>query len=106
MKLHIQKKRRFPRFPANQKSQFCLQERYGNWKDCIIHTISRGGVGIALKEKINVGSNIFLEIPIPYEFAPLSLQGTLRWIKEKENDFLGGVEFKKVLDEEQFSILG
>ena len=59
-----------------------------------------------MKDIINVGSIIFLEIPMPHEFAPLNIKGTLRWIKEKENDFIGGVEFTKVLDEVQFSKLG
>ena len=106
MILQVQKKRRFPRFASKQKSQYCLQEMYGSWKECTVHTISRKGVGIALKEQINVGSKIFLEIPLPHKFAPLSIKGTLRWILEKENDFLGGIEFNKVLDAEQFSMLG
>lgn len=106
MTLQIQRKRRYTRFASKQKALYCLQERYGSWKECTIHTISRKGVGITLKENINMGSIIFLEIPVPYEFAPLSIKGTLRWIKEKENDFIGGIEFTKALDEEQFSILG
>jgi len=106
MTLQIQKKRRFTRFASKQKAQYCLQERYGSWKECTMYTISRKGVGITLKEKINVGSIIFLEIPMPNEFAPLSIKGTLRWINEKEKDVIGGVEFTKVLDEEQFSKLG
>ena len=106
MTLQIQRKRRFTRFASKQKAQYCLRERYGSWKECTIHTTSRKGVGITLKEKINVGSIIFLEIPIPHEFAPLSIKGTLRWIKEKENDFIGGIEFTKALDEVQFSKLG
>ena len=106
MKLQIQKKRRFTRFPSKQKAQYCLQERYGSWKECTIHTISRKGIGITLKEKINVGPIIFLEIPMPHELVPFSIKGTLRWIKEKENDFIGGIEFTKVLDEVQFSKLG
>jgi hypothetical protein len=102
----IQKKRRFTRFASKQKAQYCLQESYGSWKECTIHTISRKGVGITIKETINMGSIIFLEIPMPHEFAPFNIKGTLRWIKEKENDFIGGIEFTKALDEEQFSILG
>jgi len=106
MTLQIRKKRRFTRFASKQKAQYCLRERYGSWKECTIHTTSLKGVGITLKEKINVGSIIFLEITIPHEFAPLSIKGTLRWIKEKENDFIGGIEFNKVLDEVEFSKLG
>jgi hypothetical protein len=104
--LQIQRKRRCPRFASKQKAQYCIQERYGSWKECTIHTISLKGVGITLKEKINIGSLIFLEIPMPLEFAPLSIKGALRWIKEKENDFVGGIEFTKVLDEVEFSKLG
>ena len=102
----IQKKRRFTRFASKQKAQYCLQESYGSWKECTIYTISRKGVGITLKEKINMDSIIFLDIPMPHEFAPLSIKGTLRWIKEKENDFIGGIEFNKAIDEVQFSKLG
>ena len=106
MAFQIQEKRRFIRFASKQKAQYCLQERYDIWKECTIHTISCKGVGITLKDVINVGSIIFLEIPMPHEFAPLNIKGTLRWIKEKENDFIGGIEFTKVLDEVQFSKLG
>ena len=106
MILQVQKKRRFPRFTANQKSQYCLQEMYGSWKECTVHTISRKGVGIALEEQIDVGSKVCLEVPLPHKFAPLSIEGTLRWIIEKENGFHGGIEFNKVLDDEHFSMLG
>ena len=106
MTLQMQKKRRFTRFASKQKAQYCLQESYGSWKECFIHTISQKGVGMTIKENINRGSTIFLEIPMPHEFVPLSIKGTLRWIKEKENDFNVGIEFAKTLDEEQFSMLG
>lgn len=106
MTSQMQRKRRFTRFASKQKAQYCLQNSYGSWKECFIHTISRKGVGITIKENINKGSIVFLEIPMPHEFAPFSIKGTLRWIKAKENDFMGGIEFDKALDEEQFSILG
>ena len=102
----IQKKRRFMRFAANQKAQYCLRQRYGSWQECTIHTISRKGVGIFLNKKLNVGSVIFLEITTPHEFAPLNIKGTLKWIKERDSVFTGGIEFTKELDEIQFRKIG
>ena len=63
--------------------------------------VSRKGMGIVFltHEKINVGSTVLLEIAIPTALNPVRVVGIVRWIRKKDNDFIGGVESTKLLDD-------
>ena len=57
------------------------------------------GIKFHTPEGIKVGSIINLETVVPSETEPFNVRGTLKWIKEKESEFIGGVELTEVLDE-------
>jgi len=59
-------------------------------------------MNLLLKEKINLGSTICLEIPLPGALATINVNGTLKWIEERGNDFICGIELTKILDDEKF----
>ena len=48
---------------------------------------------------IPIGSTINLEITVPSQLEPMSVRGTLQWIKQENNEYSGGIELIEVLDE-------
>jgi hypothetical protein len=89
------------RFATNLKGRYFVKELEKLWGNCTVFDVSRTGMGIKFhtSKPIDVGSTITIEIEVPSELEPMSLKGILRWIKEGENKFLGGIELTKVLDE-------
>jgi len=57
------------------------------------------GIIFLTREKINVGSTVLLEIAVSTELKPVHVVGILRWTRQKGNDFVGGVESTKILDD-------
>jgi hypothetical protein len=57
------------------------------------------GITFHTTETIQVGSTINLEIRVPSEREPMSVKGTLKWIKQENNEYSGGIELIEVLDE-------
>lgn len=68
---------------------------------------SRKGMGIKfhIPEGIKVGSMINLETVVLSETEPLNVRGVLKWLEQKENELIGGVEFAEVQDEINFLII-
>ena len=95
-------RRKFFRFLRQRKTQYFSQERIENKQECTIVDVSREGMKVLFHEKINLGSIICLEIPIPGEVVPINVNGILRRIEEKGNDFICGIELTKVFDDEEF----
>ncbi len=89
------------RFSTNLKGRYFIKEVAKHWGNCTIFDVSRSGIGIRFhtSEKIEVGSTIEVEIEIPSELQPMSVRGILRWIKQADNEFVGGIQLTEVLDE-------
>ena len=68
------------------------------WEDCIITESSKRGLGIEFytKEKINEGSIVNLKVLMPTEPKPVMVKGILKWIKKKDEYFIGGVEWLSI----------
>ena len=86
--------RKFPRSPIELKSQFLVKVKKRDWEQCTIINVSREGMGIIFqtRRKIEVGSTIYLKIFTPMESEPVNAKGILKWIKEEEDNFIGGIE--------------
>ena len=95
-------RRRFKRFDTQRKARYFLKEGSGCWKECTIVNISRKGVGILFPthEKITMGSTILLKMFYSSETESTSVIGMLRWMRKRKNDFIGGIESIKVLDDD------
>jgi hypothetical protein len=95
-------RRRFKRFDTQRKARYFLKEGSGCWKECTIINISRKGLGILFRthEKIQVGSTILLRAFFSAETESISVIGMVRWIRKRKNDFIGGIESIKVLDDD------
>jgi len=87
----MEKRRKFPRTALPQKARFFGAK---GWEDCTITEASREGLSIQFytSEKIKAGSLIHLKVLMPSEPNPVDVQGMLKWIEEKGEHYIGGVE--------------
>ena len=94
-------RREYIRFSTNLKGRYSTGDLGKNWGECTVLDASRKGMGIKFHtpEGIKVGSIINLETVIPSATEPLNVRGVLKWIEQKENELIGGVEFAAVQDE-------
>ena len=100
----LQRRRRFYRYSTRLIAQYFLEGMASDWKECNVITVARKGMGIVFhtKKKIDVGSTINLAITAPGEEEPITVKGTLRWIKKSKKYFVGGIEFADFLDTDRF----
>jgi hypothetical protein len=97
--------RTFRRFDTtNLKANYFAKEGKTSWKECTINKVSRKGIGIIFHtdEKINAGSTLDLKIFISKELDYFTVKGILKWIKQNENDFIGGIELTEFLSETEW----
>lgn len=103
-------RRKFKRFPIQLSARY-LEENEGEWQDCFVINISREGMGIEVyvRERIRMGSVLQLEIVVPIKKEPISVMGTLMWIKElKRNprfNFVCGVMLITIDPEDKWALL-
>lgn len=99
--------RRFQRYTINLEAQYFLEEEKGEWKECTITTLGRGGVGIAIQpfEKIGVNSDLFLGIFYSEEFDPINVKGIVRWMKGQGSYFIIGIEVTSESDQDKLANL-
>ena len=98
-------KRRTGRFLAKLKAHYFLSEKKGELKECTIFNISPIGIGAEFHEKHEIGSLIHLMVDIPGETQHVIVKGSIKWIRQKGNRFIGGIELTKTLDNATFSTL-
>lgn len=103
----MENRRRHKRFSMQLDAQYCFDDTKKNWKHCTIMDANHKGMGIKFKkpETTAAGSTIHLEIWVGKELNPIAIKGTLQWIGEGGNNFVGGVELTEVLDEITWSNL-
>ena len=97
--------RTFRRFDTtNLKANYLVKEGKIVWKECTINKVSRKGIGITLHtdEKITVGTTLDLKIFISKELEYFTVKGIVKWIKQKENNLIGGIELTEFLSETEW----
>ena len=95
----------FTRFDTtNLKAKYFVKEGEISWKECTINKVSRKGLGITFHadEKITIGSTLHLNIFISKESACFTVKGILKWLTQRENNLVGGIELTKVLSETEW----
>jgi len=100
--------RKFPRFCVHLSGRYFSDSQKAGWKECTIIEISRKGMLIKCPsdEKIPAGSTICLEVYIPRQLDPVNVKGTVKWVRQTDDNLLSGIELCKLLDENLFSQLG
>jgi len=96
----IEERRRFFRFPTNLKCLYYLEGDKEGLNKCNIFNISYEGLGIKFhtSDKIKIGLKIHFGIINKWEITPISVKGILKWIEDRDNYFVGGIELTKALD--------
>ena len=99
--------RKFIRYPTKLWGQYFLNDRKEKGQECTIFDVCRKGMGILFhtNEEINVGTTIHLEIPDPKSLETITVSGELRWFREKEKGFIGGIELDSTLSPEEVTML-
>jgi len=87
--------RRSPRCRLPQRATFF---GLNGWEDCIITESSKRGLGIEFytKKKIDEGSIVNLKVLMANEPKPVMITGILKWIKNKGDYFIGGMEWLSI----------
>jgi c-di-GMP-binding flagellar brake protein YcgR len=94
----MENRRRFSRIDTLWEARYFLKERERGWGKCTIIDFSHKGIGIEFhtSEEINVGSSIHLDIFVPKELKTVCVEGKLKWINQRRNDFVGGIEWYRI----------
>ncbi len=97
--------RRSGRYVTQLKAQYFLDDDKDHWKECTIININPKGMCVEFNEGINVNSTIHLVIIKSGESEPIIVKGILKWLRQKKNNFIGGIELAETLDENTFAKL-
>ena len=100
-------KRKSRRFTTNLKAQYFLGENKGSGKECTVINVSSNGAGLEFytHEKIGISTNLTLKVFAPKATGPINIKGILKWVKQGEKDFVGGVEVVLQSDKEKLAVL-
>jgi len=103
-------RRKYKRFPMQLSAQY-LEENGKEWKECSVINISREGIGIEVyvRERIQIGSILQLELDVPIKKEPIKVMGTLMWIRKLKGNprfnFVGGVMLITINTEDKWTLL-
>ena len=106
----MDERRKFIRFPTELISRYS-ESGENDWKECSVIDISREGMGInvSAQEYISEGVILQMEITVPVQDDPISVTGTLMWIRElKDNprfNYLGGVKLLSIKPEDKWTLM-
>ncbi|MBW2574009.1 MAG: PilZ domain-containing protein [Deltaproteobacteria bacterium] len=106
----MENRRKFIRFPIKFSARYS-KENENRWNQCSVIDISREGMGVIvyLNEKIHLSSILNLIIDVPGKKAPVSVAGTLAWIKEFEGNpefnYEGGIKLITIDSEDKWLLL-
>ncbi len=102
----METKRRYNRYSTNLMARYSFGAKKA-WKECTIISIGRGGVGLEYTafEKIDIGSTIHLEIFTSEGLETISIEGSVRWIKQGENYINAGIEVTLEFDQDKLANL-
>ena len=102
-------RRRFSRIETLLEARYVQKGNKRDWGKCTIIDFSSKGMGIEFHTSKEIGSTVHLEVFVHTEADPVCVEGELRCINQRRNDFVGGIEWchinRKALDEDKFASL-
>ena len=107
MENEMEEKRKSRRYTTNLKAQYFLGDSKGYGKECTVINVSGNGAGLEFytHEKIGISTDLTLKIFALKATDPINVKGILRWVKQGEKDFVGGVEVVLESDKEKLAVL-
>jgi hypothetical protein len=88
-------------------AQYFLVGRSAKYLGCTITDLSRNGAGalFPMKEKLETGAIILLDMLCPGTFQRVSVVGEIKRSYKKSSAVFGGIQFQPPLSEDVFSML-
>lgn len=88
-------KRKSFRIDTQMDGSYSIKGNLRLWKKCTVINFSREGTGILFftSEAIKIGSTIHLKVDSSVKPKPISIKGTLAWIKKEKEGFIGGIKW-------------
>ena len=82
------------RFPTEIKTRYLIDGE-DTWKECTVVDMSREVMDIVFRanEEIPLGTIIHLKAQRPQETEVLNIKGTLKWIRQSVDVYVGGIEW-------------
>lgn len=93
-------KRKDARFETRLKALYYVHTENEGLEKCEIINVSYGGLGIQFKQArdFNDRSAINIGVVVKWQFIPISLKGSVKWLSENLKHPIGGVELEVPLD--------
>ena len=86
----------YRRIKLQYRTFFTLKEKNRGWEECTLLNINRNLKGVAIQfhtdKEIKVNSVITIDLSTTEEFRPACITGIVRWVKQTESEFTGGIE--------------
>lgn len=89
-------KKDYRRIKLQYRTFFTLKEKNRGWEECTLLNINRNLKGVAIQfhtdKEIKVNSVITIDLSTSEESRPACITGIVRWVKQTQNEFTGGIE--------------
>jgi len=95
------------RFPTILRGFYFSEDKKGEGKECTIINISHNGAGVEFYtlETVHAKSKLSLEILPPDGKETVTVEGTIRWVKQGRKDCVCGIRLREKLNEDQKAML-
>ena len=97
------------RIELQYPARFTLKEENGSWQDCTLININQNltGVGVRFhaRKEINARAVVTIDVMTSSTSGPLCITGVVKWVKQTENDCIGGIELIRPTDKLKIVLL-
>ena len=93
-------KRAYLRFSTRLNALYYVSDEHESLEKCDILNVSYGGLGVQFKHAgtFKYSSAINLGVVVKWQFMPISLKGTVKWLGEGVDHLFCGIELTVPLD--------
>jgi len=103
----LSNRRLYQREKVELIARYFIENKSTKYMGCTVVNLSRNGAGalFPLKEKLEEGAFVLLDILAPVTFQPLRLKGEVKRAQKRGNTQYAGILFTEILPHETFTIL-
>ena len=95
-------RKNYRRIELQHPARFTIQEENGYWENCTLININQNLTGVGVRfhtpETITPGATVTIDVMASDTSGPLFITGTVKWVKQRENDCVGGIELTGITD--------
>jgi hypothetical protein len=90
------------RIKLQHPARFSRNEENGKWEDCVLINIDQNLTGVGVRfhacKEIKAGAMVTIDVMTSDTSVPLCITGTVKWVKQMENDCIGGIKLISTTD--------